>query len=88
MSPKVTITHLSDLTPPSQERTWLTAPHPTLPIVATCSSDKTIRVYSLTNFTLLSTITGGHKRSAASTQQSASGGGGIVTDRKTVLGWG
>ncbi|KAJ5799156.1 uncharacterized protein N7518_001224 [Penicillium psychrosexuale] len=63
MSPKVTITHLSDLTPPSQERIWLTAPHPTLPIVATCSSDKTIRVYSLTNFTLLSTITGGHKRS-------------------------
>ncbi|OQE37887.1 hypothetical protein PENCOP_c009G06200 [Penicillium coprophilum] len=63
MSPKVAITHLSDLTPPSQERTWLTAPHPTLPIVATCSSDKTIRVYSLTNFTLLSTITGGHKRS-------------------------
>lgn len=54
---------LSDLTPPSLERTWLTAPHPTLPIVATCSSDKTVRVYSLTNFRLLSTITGGHKRS-------------------------
>ncbi|RHZ66207.1 iron-sulfur cluster assembly protein CIA1 [Aspergillus thermomutatus] len=54
---------LSDLTPPSLERTWLTAPHPTLPIVATCSSDKTIRVYSLTNFRLLSTISGGHKRS-------------------------
>lgn len=54
---------LSDLTPPSLERTWFTAPHPTLPLVATCSSDKTIRVYSLTNFTLLSTISGGHKRS-------------------------
>ena len=54
---------LSDLTPPSLERTWFTAPHPTLPIVATCSSDKTVRVYSLTNFRLLSTITGGHKRS-------------------------
>ncbi|KAF7158124.1 hypothetical protein CNMCM6106_004446 [Aspergillus hiratsukae] len=54
---------LSDLTPPSLERTWLTAPHPTLPIVATCSSDKTVRVYSLTNFRLLSTISGGHKRS-------------------------
>ena len=54
---------VSDLTPPSLERTWLTAPHPTLPIVATCSSDKTVRVYSLTNFKLLSTITGGHKRS-------------------------
>lgn len=58
-----TITPLSDLTPPSQERTWLTAPHPTLPIVATCSSDKTVRVYSLTNFRLLSTISDGHKRS-------------------------
>lgn len=54
---------LSPLTPPSLERTWLTAPHPTLPIVATCSTDKTVRIYSLTNFTLLSTITGGHKRS-------------------------
>lgn len=54
---------LSDLTPPSVERTWLTAPHPRLPIVATCSSDKTVRVYSLTNFKLLSTISGGHKRS-------------------------
>ncbi|KAJ5281913.1 hypothetical protein N7478_007285 [Penicillium angulare] len=58
-----TLTLLSDLTPPSLERTWLTAPHPTLPIVATCSSDKTVRVYSLTNFKLLSTISGGHKRS-------------------------
>ncbi|KAF9887440.1 Cytosolic iron-sulfur protein assembly protein [Aspergillus nanangensis] len=57
------ITLLSDLTPPSLERTWLTAPHPSLPIVATCSSDKTVRVYSLTNFRLLSTISGGHKRS-------------------------
>ncbi|KAA8652240.1 hypothetical protein EYZ11_002302 [Aspergillus tanneri] len=57
------LTLLSDLSPPSLERTWLTAPHPTLPIVATCSSDKTVRVYSLTNFRLLSTITGGHKRS-------------------------
>ncbi|KAJ5855753.1 uncharacterized protein N7529_009697 [Penicillium soppii] len=57
------ITHLSDLTPPSLERTWLTAPHPTLPILATCSTDKTVRIYSLSNFTLLSTITGGHKRS-------------------------
>ncbi|KAL5334061.1 putative cytosolic iron-sulfur protein assembly protein 1 [Aspergillus crustosus] len=60
---QLTLTLLSDLTPPSLERTWLTAPHPTLPLVATCSSDKTVRVYSLTNFRLLSTISGGHKRS-------------------------
>ncbi|KAE8136158.1 putative cytosolic iron-sulfur protein assembly protein 1 [Aspergillus pseudotamarii] len=57
------LTLLSDLNPPSLDRTWLTAPHPSLPIVATCSSDKTVRVYSLTNFRLLSTISGGHKRS-------------------------
>ncbi|KAL3469980.1 WD40-repeat-containing domain protein [Aspergillus californicus] len=59
----ITLTLLSNLTPPSLERTWLTAPHPTLPLVATCSSDKTVRIYSLTNFRLLSTISGGHKRS-------------------------
>ena len=57
------MTLLSDVTPPSLERAWLTAPHPTLPIIATCSSDKTVHVYSLTNFRLLSTISGGHKRS-------------------------
>lgn len=62
-TPTSTLTLLSDLTPPSLERTWLTSPHPTLPLVATCSSDKTVRIYSLTNFKLLSTITGGHKRS-------------------------
>ncbi|BCS25606.1 iron-sulfur cluster assembly protein CIA1 [Aspergillus puulaauensis] len=61
--PKFNINLLSNLTPPSLERTWLTAPHPTLPLVATCSSDKTVRIYSLTNFRLLSTISGGHKRS-------------------------
>ncbi|KAJ9268229.1 hypothetical protein DTO212C5_5676 [Paecilomyces variotii] len=60
------ISHLADLTPPSTERCWLTSPHPTQPIVATCSSDKTVRVYSLTNFHLLSTISGGHKRSVRS----------------------
>lgn len=54
---------LSDLTPPSIERIWLTAPHPRIPIVAACSSDKTVRIYSLTNFRLLSTVSGGHKRS-------------------------
>ncbi|PYH79665.1 WD40 repeat-like protein [Aspergillus uvarum CBS 121591] len=61
--PPYTLTPLATLDPPSQERTWQTAPHPRLPIVATCSADKTIRIYSLTNFRLLSTITGGHKRS-------------------------
>ncbi|MCJ1377702.1 Cytosolic iron-sulfur protein assembly protein [Xylographa soralifera] len=60
------LTLLSPLSPPSLSRAWLTAPHPTLPIVATCSSDKSVRIYSLTSFTLLSTISGGHKRSVRS----------------------
>lgn len=53
---------LSVLTPPSPSRAWFTAAHPQQPIIATCFSDKTVRVYSLTTSTLLSTITGGHKR--------------------------
>ncbi|MCJ1350917.1 MAG: Cytosolic iron-sulfur protein assembly protein [Icmadophila ericetorum] len=63
LSPPGTIALLSTFTPPSLARAWLTAPHPSLPIVATCSSDKSVRIYSLTSFTLLSTISGGHKRS-------------------------
>lgn len=60
------ISHLADLTPPSQDRVWFTSPHPDLPIVACCGADKTVRIYSLSNFTLLSTISGGHKRSVRS----------------------
>lgn len=58
-----TLTPLATLTPPSNSRTWQSAPHPTLPIVATACSDRSVRVYSLTSFTLLHSITGGHKRS-------------------------
>jgi WD40 repeat protein len=60
------ITPLATLSPSSTTRCWLTSPHPTLPIVATACSDKTVRIYSLTSFTLLSTISGGHKRSVRS----------------------
>jgi cytosolic iron-sulfur protein assembly protein CIAO1 len=60
------ISFLSTLTPPSLERTWHTAPHPSLPLAATSSADKTVRVYSLVNYQLLSVVTGGHKRSVRS----------------------
>ncbi|SLM35444.1 WD40/YVTN repeat-like-containing domain [Lasallia pustulata] len=62
-SSQAAVSLLSPLQPPSLARSWLTAPHPTLPILATCSSDKTVRIYSLTSFTLLSKVEGGHKRS-------------------------
>jgi cytosolic iron-sulfur protein assembly protein CIAO1 len=57
------ITPISSLTPTSLSRAWFSAPHPNQPILASCSSDKVVRIYSLTSFTLLSTISGGHKRS-------------------------
>jgi cytosolic iron-sulfur protein assembly protein CIAO1 len=62
-SRQYTLAPLATLTPPSSSRTWQTAPHPTQPIVATACSDRSVRVYSLTSFTLLHSITGGHKRS-------------------------
>src|SRR5271156_1762984 len=48
-------------------RTWSSAPYPasspSTPLLATASSDKSVSIWSLRDFRLLSTITGGHKRS-------------------------
>lgn len=63
MASHLILTPLSSLNPPSSARTWQSVVHPSLPLVATASSDKTVRVYSLSSFTLLSTVSGGHKRS-------------------------
>ncbi|KAF3930766.1 Coronin-1A [Dactylellina cionopaga] len=52
--------------PPQPDRVWCAAPHPRLPLVATASTDRTVRIYSLRNFSLVSTIEGGHKRSVRS----------------------
>ncbi|KAF2100395.1 WD40 repeat-like protein [Rhizodiscina lignyota] len=62
-SPQQTIKPLATLNPPSTARTWHTAPHPYLPLAATSSSDKTVRIYSLLDFRLHSSVSGGHKRS-------------------------
>lgn len=59
----LTLSPLATLQPVSTARTWQTAPHPTQPIVATACADRTVRVYSLTSFTLLHAVGGGHKRS-------------------------
>ncbi|KAI4172265.1 MAG: hypothetical protein LQ343_003700 [Gyalolechia ehrenbergii] len=60
-----TIVLVATLTPPCASRAWLSAPHPDLPLIATATANA-LRIYSLTSFTLLSTITGGHKRSIRS----------------------
>lgn len=57
---------LAALAPPSSSRTWQSAPHPAQPIVATACADRSVRVYSLSSFVLLHSITGGHKRSVRS----------------------
>lgn len=46
-------------------RAWQSASHPdpSTPLLATASADKTVNVWSLRDFSLVSTISGGHKRS-------------------------
>lgn len=78
------LTPISTCTPPSPTRAWHTSPHPYLPLLATASSDKAIRIYSLTSFTLLSTITGGHKRSVRACAWKP----GLRSDRESVLATG
>ncbi len=60
------LSFLGQLSSASPTRTWQSAPHPHLPIVATATSDKTVSIHSLRDFRLLSTISGGHKRSIRS----------------------
>ncbi|KAF3269761.1 Cytosolic iron-sulfur protein assembly protein [Orbilia oligospora] len=52
--------------PVQPDRVWCAAPHPHLPLVATASTDRAVRIYSLRDFSLVSTIEGGHKRSVRS----------------------
>lgn len=58
---------LRTLHPPTSgpTRSWQSAPHPdpSAPLLATASADKTVNVWSLRDFSLVSTISGGHKRS-------------------------
>jgi WD40 repeat protein len=48
------------------DRVWQVAPHPTLPILATASADKSSQIISLLSFNTLSTLDGGHKRTIRS----------------------
>ena len=57
---------LATLHPPSSSRAWLSAPHPSVPILATACEDRSVRIYSLRNFQLLESIDGAHKRSVRS----------------------
>ena len=64
--PPLRIEPVATLQPPCASLAWQSAPHPHLPLVATACADGSVRVYSLTSFALLHTISGGHKRSVRS----------------------
>jgi WD40 repeat protein len=60
------LTHLATLSSPTITRAWQSSPHPHAPLLATATADKSVAIWSLRDFRLLSTITGGHKRSIRS----------------------
>lgn len=63
----LSIVPLAEFKPIASSRAWVSIPNPNnLPLIATATSDKTVRVYSLNNFTLHSTLEGGHSRSVRS----------------------
>ncbi|KAH8592795.1 putative cytosolic iron-sulfur protein assembly protein 1 [Bisporella sp. PMI_857] len=64
---RLQILPISVFKPVASSRAWVSIPNPNnLPLIATGTSDKTVRVYSLKNFTLHSTLEGGHTRSVRS----------------------
>jgi len=63
----LSINPLAEFKPASASRAWVSQPNPNnVPLLATATSDKTVRVYSLKNFTLHSVLEGGHTRSVRS----------------------
>ena len=83
LSPPPTLAHLATLSSPATTRAWQSVPHPHTSLLATATADKSVTVWSLRDFRLLSTITGGHERSIRSvawkdTSKSPSAEGSIV----------
>src|SRR4051794_33543770 len=63
-SPSIQILPLAEFKPIASSRAWVSIPNPNnIPLIATATSDKTVRIYSLKNFTLHSILEGGHERS-------------------------
>lgn len=58
----VKIEALPALKPELSQRAWVSIPHPTLPLLATCHA-KAVTVYSLSTLSSHSTLAGGHARS-------------------------
>ncbi|KAJ2901275.1 hypothetical protein MKZ38_002025 [Zalerion maritima] len=61
----ISLSPLEPFKPDLYERAWASTPHPRLPLLATAHA-KSVTVFSLTNFSAHSTLTGGHTRSVRS----------------------
>jgi cytosolic iron-sulfur protein assembly protein CIAO1 len=87
------ITPLATFTPTGSTRAWHSAPHPTQPLLATSTADRSVRVFSLATFRQHSTVSGGHKRSVrcsawqprGRSSKSGGGGGGGESAGESVL---
>ncbi|KIW97986.1 uncharacterized protein Z519_01570 [Cladophialophora bantiana CBS 173.52] len=95
--PLPSLSLLRTLEPPGsgKTRSWQSIPHPdpSTPLLATGSADKSVNIWSLRDFSLISTISGGHKRSVRTVAWKDFGGSTKVrrkTERKkpVVLGTG
>ncbi|PNS14018.1 hypothetical protein CAC42_6531 [Sphaceloma murrayae] len=81
MSRPLTLLPLATIQPASPSRLWQTSPHPTLPLLATASADKSVRISSLTTFQVVSSVSGGHKRSVRSVAWKPGSGPGRAVKR-------
>jgi WD40 repeat protein len=82
ITPTIRIQHLADFKPPALSRAWASVPNPNnIPLIATATSDKTVRVYSLKNFTLHSKLEKAHERSVRSVawQPTIKGNDGVMS---------
>lgn len=63
--PELTLLRVLHSPAPGPSRSWQSIPHPdpSTPLLATASADKSVNIWNLRDFSLISTINGGHKRS-------------------------
>ncbi|KAL6251664.1 Cytosolic iron-sulfur protein assembly protein [Rhinocladiella similis] len=71
-------------------RSWqsLAHPDPSTPLLATASADKTVNIWNLRDYSLISTISGGHKRSVRAVSWKDYGSNATKNKKPVVLGTG
>ncbi|KIW13153.1 hypothetical protein PV08_08340 [Exophiala spinifera] len=75
-------------TGPSRSWQSLAHPDPSTPLLATASADKTVNIWNLRDYSLISTISGGHKRSVRAVSWKDYGSHAGKNKKPVVLGTG